>query len=157
MRTWALSTSAGRIAGNGDFNGSGEAGLLWRNTDGDVEPWNPYGSGGFTDHNVGVCQHPAGRSPGPATLTGPVKPASMAQHERECRDLELNGSGGFTYHNLGSVNSSSQIAGTGDFSGDGADDILWRSSTNGDVELWNSNGSGGFTHDIRAPSTRVGR
>jgi fibronectin-binding autotransporter adhesin len=56
-----------------------------------------------------------------------------------------NGSGGFTYENLGAVNTSWQIAETGDFNGDG-EDILWR-NTNGDTELWNSNGSGGFTYE----------
>jgi hypothetical protein len=50
---------------------------------------------------------------------------------------------------LGDVNSSWQIAGTGDFTGNGEDGILWRNSSTGDVELWNSNGSGGFTyHDL---------
>ncbi|MGH6797712.1 MAG: FG-GAP-like repeat-containing protein, partial [Roseiarcus sp.] len=44
---------------------------------------------------------------------------------------------------LGVVGASWQIAGTGDFNGDGHSDILWRNS-NGDTELWNSNGSGGF-------------
>ena len=62
-------------------------------------------------------------------------------------DTELwnsNGSGGFTGEDLGVVGNSWQIAGTGDFNGDGHSDILWR-NTNGDADLWNSNGSGGFT------------
>ena len=56
-----------------------------------------------------------------------------------------NGSGGFTYQNLGDVNTSWQIVGTGDFSGNGESGILWR-DTDGDTELWNPNGSGGFTY-----------
>ena len=55
-----------------------------------------------------------------------------------------NGSGGFKGQDLGIVNNSWQIAGTGDFNGDGHADILWRNA-NGDVDLWNSNGNGGFT------------
>ena len=47
--------------------------------------------------------------------------------------------------NLGVVNTSWQIAGTGDFTGTGEASILWR-NTNGDTELWNPNGSGGFTY-----------
>ena len=39
--------SSWRIAGTGDFNGAGEAGLLWRNTNGSIELWNANGSGGF--------------------------------------------------------------------------------------------------------------
>jgi hypothetical protein len=44
------------------------------------------------------------------------------------------------------VNTSWRIAGTDDFEGDGVDSILWR-DTDGDTELWNPNGSGGFTYD----------
>jgi hypothetical protein len=58
-----------------------------------------------------------------------------------------NGSGGFTYESLGTVSPSWQIEGTGDFSGNGEDSILWRNSSSGGVELWNPNGSGGFTYD----------
>ncbi len=35
----------------------------------------------------------------------------------------------------------------GDFTGSGADSILWRNASSGAVELWNPNGSGGFTYD----------
>ena len=55
-----------------------------------------------------------------------------------------NGAGGFTGEDLGVVPTSWQIAGTGDFSGNGQSGILWRNS-NGDTELWNPNGAGGFT------------
>jgi hypothetical protein len=41
------------------------------------------------------------------------------------------------------VGTSWQIAGTGDFTGNGQSGILWRNA-NGDTELWNPNGSGGF-------------
>ena len=71
-------------------------------------------------------------------------------------DTELwnaNGSGGFIGQDLGVVPTSWRIAGTGDFGGagkgllDGAGEgILWRNA-NGDTELWNANGSGGFAGD----------
>ena len=48
---------------------------------------------------------------------------------------------------LAAVNSSWQMAGTGDFNGSGEPDILWRNASTGGVELWNSNGSGGFTYE----------
>ena len=56
-----------------------------------------------------------------------------------------NGSGGYTYANLGTVNTSWQIAGTGDFDGSGEAGVLWRNA-NGSVELWSPNGSGGFSY-----------
>jgi hypothetical protein len=55
-----------------------------------------------------------------------------------------NGSGNFTPQGLGVVDTSWQIAGTGDFSGTGESSILWR-NVNGDTGLWNPNGSGNFT------------
>ena len=62
-----------------------------------------------------------------------------------------NGSGGFTYEALAPVNTSWQIAGTGDFAGGGEDGILWRNASTGGVELWNANGSGGFTCESLNP------
>ena len=54
-----------------------------------------------------------------------------------------NGSGGFTARIWASSARSWQVAGTGDFNGNGEGSILWRNA-NGDTELWNPNGSGGF-------------
>ena len=62
-----------------------------------------------------------------------------------------NGSGGFTYESLSSVNTSWQIAGTGDFTGSGEDGIVWRNASTGGVELWNPDGSGGFTYESLNP------
>ena len=44
------------------------------------------------------------------------------------------GSGGFTYQDLGVVGAGRQIAGTGDFTGNGEDSIVWRNAT-GNAEL----------------------
>ena len=53
----------------------------------------------------------------------------------------------------GFVGGDWQVAGTGDFSGNGEDGILWRNS-NGDTALWNPNGSGGFAYqDLGAVPT----
>ena len=46
-----------------------------------------------------------------------------------------NGSGGFTYESLNPVNTSWQIAGTGDFTGSGEDGIVWRNASTGGVSL----------------------
>ena len=43
-----------QVAETGDFTGSGQSGILWRNTSGATELWNPNGSGGFTYENLGV-------------------------------------------------------------------------------------------------------
>ena len=137
-----------QIAGTGDFNGSGEAGILWRNTNGDTELWNPNGSGGFTYDDLGVVGT-SWQIAGTGDFNGSGE-AGVLWRNSTNGDVEIwnpNGSGGFTYDNLGAVNTSWQIAGTGDFNGSGEAGVLWRNSTNGDVEIWNPNGSGGFTYD----------
>jgi hypothetical protein len=58
-----------------DFNNVDKAGILWQNTNGGVELWNPNsGSESFTSQNLGVVGG-GWQSPGPATSTGPVKRA----------------------------------------------------------------------------------
>ena len=52
---------------------------------------------------------------------------------------------------LNPVNTSWQVAGTGNFVGNGEDGILWRNPSTGGVELWNPNGSGGFNYEALAP------
>jgi hypothetical protein len=63
--------------------------------------------------------------------------------------LNPNVSAGFVGEDLGVVDNSSQVAGTGDFTGTGEDSFLWRNA-NGDTVLWNPNGLGGFEgEDLR--------
>ncbi len=129
-----------QIEGIGDFNGVGEDGILWSNTNGDVELWNSNGSGGFTYQNLGVVN-----TSWQIEGTEDFNCEGIILWRNTNGDVEIwnskgytNGSAGFTYENLGIVNTSWQIVGTGDFNGIG-DGILWRNTTNGDVELWNSN------------------
>ena len=190
-----------QIEGIGDFNGVGEDGILWSNTNGDVELWNSNGSGGFTYQNLGVVN-----TSWQIEGTEDFNCEGIILWRNTNGDVEIwnskgytNGSAGFTYENLGIVNTSWQIVGTGDFNGIGetascgatrrmgmsssgtriaggawargaSPTKTWASSTpigrskeleistalaktasygairNGDVELWNSNGSGGFTY-----------
>jgi V8-like Glu-specific endopeptidase len=86
-----------------------------------------------------------------ASTTGPGQGAAgVLWRNSSTGGVELwspNGSGGFAYHDLGTVDSSWQIAATGDFAGNSEDGILWRNTATGGVELWNQNGSAGFTYD----------
>jgi serralysin len=43
-----------QIAGTGNFTGTGQDSILWRNANGDTELWNPNGSGGFFAHDLGI-------------------------------------------------------------------------------------------------------
>jgi uncharacterized repeat protein (TIGR03803 family) len=128
------------------FSSVEQAGILWRNANGDTELWNPSGSGGFTYQNLGVV-NTSWQIAGTGSFNGATEAGILWRNANGDTELwNANGSGGYTYENLGVVSTSWQIAGTGDFGGSGETGILWR-NTNGDVELWNSNGSGGFTYE----------
>ena len=86
------------VAGIGDFNGDGDDGLLWRNSNGSLATWLMDGS----------------------TIQSSAAP---------------------TYQGSAvSPDSSWSVAGIGDFTGNGDDDILWRQSS-GALALWLMNGS----------------
>ena len=135
------------------FNDDAKADILWQNTNGDVELWNSNsGSGGFTYDNVGAV-NASWQIAGTGDFNGIGEAGILWRNGNGSVELwNSDGSGGFTYDDLGSVNTSWQIAGIGEFEGNGVlngagEGVLWRNATNGGVELWNSNGSGGFTYD----------
>jgi ELWxxDGT repeat protein len=126
------------------FTSVAEAGVLWQNSNGDTELWNPTGSGGYAGEDLGVVGG-GWQIAGTGAFNGASEASILWRNANG--DTELwnpNGSGGYVGENLGVVDPSWQIAGTGDFTGTGKDSILWRNS-GGDTLLWNPNGSGGFT------------
>ena len=129
------------------FNDVDKAGILWQNTDGDVELWNPNsGAVGFAYENLGDVDT-SWQIAGTGDFNGIGESGILWRNADGDTELwNANGSGGFSYENLGDVNSSWQIAGTGDFNGTGEAGILWR-NTDGDAKLWNANGSGGFSYE----------
>ena len=129
------------------FNGVDKAGILWQNTNGDVELWSPNsGAGGFAYENLGDV-NTTWQIVGTGDFNGIGESGILWRNADGDTELwNANGLGGFSYDNLGSVSTSWQIAGTGDFNGSGETGILWRNA-NGGTELWNPNGSGGFSYD----------
>ena len=85
-----------------DFNGDGRSDVLWRNDDGRVTNWLGTANGGYAPNSANAL--------------------------------------------LG-VSADWQIAQTGDFNGDGRDDILWR-NLDGRITNWLGTATGGFADNV---------
>ena len=134
-----------------DFNGDGRSDILWRNSDGQMSNWLGQANGGFVQNNANA----AGVVPiawaiaGTGDFNGDGRDDILWRNsDGQLSNWLATASGGYTPNNANAaavVPTSWQVVGTGDFNGDGRDDILWRNS-DGTVSNWlaNSNGLGGF-------------
>jgi hypothetical protein len=150
------------MAGTGDFNGDGRVDILWRNDNGNMTDWLGLANGGFQDNaanaftNVPTAWQVAGvgdfNGDGHAdilwrnTTTGDMSDwlglSNGGFHD--------NAANGFT-----NVPTAWQVAGVGDFNGDGLDDILWRNTTTGDMSDWLGLPNGGFQDNAANGFTNV--
>lgn len=139
-----------KVAGTGDFNGDGRADILWRQDgSGQITNWLATASGGFVANspsttNVGLDWHIFGV--GDFNGDG-FSDILWEQNGGKLIDWLGNISGGFTSNagNFGTVVGTEwRIAGTGDFNGDGRDDILWRQDGSGQLLDWLGTANGGF-------------
>ena len=133
-----------------DFNGDGNADILWRNTNsGDVYLYDSIPGAGFTGQDIGVVDN-SWVIQGVGDFNGDGK-ADILWRNTVSGDVYLYdsipgaGSTGFTGQDIGVVDSSWVIQGVGDFNGDGRADILWRNTNSGDVYLYDSIPGSGFT------------
>jgi fructose-specific phosphotransferase system IIC component len=144
------------MAGTGDFNGDGQADILWQNeTTGQRALWLMNGiGGGFTPASIVDLGHvdTNWQIAGTGDFNSDSKTDILWQNTMTGqRALWLmNGiAGGFTpasIVNLGYVDTNWVIAGTGDFDNDSQTDILWQNTVTGQRALWLMNGvGGGFT------------
>ncbi|WP_309611306.1 FG-GAP-like repeat-containing protein [Sphingomonas sp.] len=132
-----------------DFNGDGRSDILWRNDDGSLGNWLGTANGGFTVNGglligVSTSWHVAGTG----DFNGDGRADILWRNDSgELSDWLGNTSGGFTPNNANassSVATSWKIVGTGDFDGDGRDDILWRND-DGTLGNWLGTATGGFS------------
>jgi hypothetical protein len=151
------------VAGTGDFNGDGREDILWRNDNGRVTDWlGQAGSGGFVsnfasaDANAGTDWHIAGTG----DFNGDGRTDVLWRNDNgDVTDWLGQSSGGFV-SNFGNafyhIDSSWHVAGTGDFNGDGRDDILWYNDSGRVTDWLGQAGSGGFVSNFASADANAG-
>lgn len=172
-----LSSVAGRIAirdvlGGGveirlqplahnDFNGDGVSDILWQNDNGQLTDWlGTATTGSFATNWANANLH----IPANSTIVGTGDFNADGHVDILLRDSGGtitdwlgNANGGFTSNDANAssfVPTSWSVAGTGDFNGDGHDDILWRDSS-GALTDWLGTANGGFTSNWANAGTNV--
>ena len=140
-----------QVAGVGDFNGDHRDDILWRNsTTGQIADWLGTASGGFTGNGANSASaistdwHVAGVG----DFNGDGRDDILWRNDDgRIADWLGTASGGFTGNGANSASTASadwQVAAIGDYNGDGRDDILWQSSSTGQVTNWLGQPDGGF-------------
>jgi hypothetical protein len=147
--------------GTGDFNGDGHIDVLLRNVDGTVKDWLGGQNGSFTDNAANSTRAvPTDWSVvGTGDFNGDGHSDILWRNSAgTITDWLGTDNGGFTanWANFaGNVPNVWQVAGTGDFNGDGRDDILWRNTTTGTITDFVANETDGFTDNYANAAVRV--
>ncbi len=140
------------VIGIADFNGDGNSDILWRQNTGQLTDWLGTDNGGFTPNSGNYTEHVA--TNWSVIATGDFNGDGMG-------DLLWRETGGHMTNWLGEpdggfaqnspnfsefvVNNWNVIA-TGDFNGDGIDDLLWRED-GGHMTNWLGSSSGDFVQN----------
>ncbi len=149
-----------QVAGTGDFNGDGRDDILWRNTDGQLSNWLGTASGGFLPNNANAAAvvPVAWQVVGTGDFNGDGRDDILWRNsDGTVSDWLGTAAGGFTPNDANAarfVPTSWSVVGTGDFNGDGRDDILWRNS-NGQISDWLGQANGGFVLNDAIALTNV--
>ncbi len=124
----------------GDFNGVGNADLLWRNDNGALATWQMNGSqvqSSGVVAAVGADWHVVGV----ADFNHDNMSDILWRNDNGAVALwEMNGTQILTAAGVGAAGTDWHVAGTGDFNNDGNSDILWRND-NGAIDAWLMNGT----------------
>jgi hypothetical protein len=136
------------VQGTGDFNGDGRDDVLWRNNGGTVTDWFGQKDGGFVGNGgLYMTVSDEWHIVGTGDFNGDGKDDVLWRGDNGIVTDWLGQANGTFFSNNGSVFNAAgldwHIIGTGDFNGDGRDDILWRNE-GGTVTNWLGQPDGGF-------------
>ena len=138
-----------QIADTGDFNGDGRSDLLLRHTNGWMTEWLGQANGSFADNGAVASNwlHPDWQAAGTGDFNGDGISDVLLRHTNGWMTEWLGQANG-NFSDNGAVASNWvhpdwQVAGTGDFNGDGRGDVLLR-HTNGWMTEWLGQANGSF-------------
>jgi hypothetical protein len=136
-----------------DFNGDGRSDILWRDRfSGIVTDWLATETGGFANNHANLFMYVPRdwQIWGTGDFNGDGKHDILWRHTSGgVRDWLGADSGSFADNGQNvsmAMPCDWYVAATGDFSGDGKDDILWRNFS-GTITNWLGNASGGFARN----------
>jgi Ca2+-binding RTX toxin-like protein len=141
-----------QVAGMGDFNGDGRTDILTRSSSGTISDWVSATSGGFTDNTVNsfVSVDNSWHIAGIGDFNADGRSDILWRNDNGVMyDFLGTTNGGFVNNGNASyvaVDNAWHVAGTGDFNGDGSDDILWRND-NGVIFNFLGTASGGVVNN----------
>jgi hypothetical protein len=136
------------VQGYGDFNGDGRDDVLWRNDGGTVADWFGQKDGRFVGNGgLYMTVSDEWHIVGTGDFNGDGKDDVLWRGNNGIVTDWLGQSDGTFFSNNGSVFNPAgldwHIVGTGDFNGDGRDDVLWRNDA-GTIANWLGQPDGGF-------------
>jgi hypothetical protein len=138
-----------------DFNGDGKSDILWRNDNGTITEWLGTANGSFINNSsAATYSMPANwHVVGTGDFNGDGRVDVLwGADDGTITDWlgQPNGSFFGNWNNFNnSIVTSWHVAGTGDFNGDGRDDILWRNN-DGRITEWLGTANGSFTDNSSA-------
>jgi len=149
------------VVGTGDFNADGRLDLLVRNSTGTIKDMLGGANGNFTDNSANSAKAVSvdWTVVGTGDFNGDGHSDILWRNSSgTVTDWLGSGNGGFSanWNSFATaVPNTWQVVGTGDFNGDGRDDILWRNTTTGTITDFLANETGGFVDNYNNAAVRV--